>query len=75
MSNQIKTVGDIPDTNDWRLITGSHARNRVLEHVGVNPDDYTHGGIFVRVGEGEYTDVFFFGGSVPYLSKDVTRVY
>jgi hypothetical protein len=77
MSEQtdIQTVADIPDTNDWQLVTGTHEKNHVLEQVGISPKDYFHGGIFVRVGGGEYTDVFFFGGNVPYLSKSVTRIY
>jgi len=77
MSEQtdIQTVADIPDTNDWELFTGSHEKNHVLEHVGINPENYSHGSIFVKVGNGDYETVFFFGGNVPWLSKSVTRIY
>jgi len=69
-----ETVSDVPDSDAWQLVTGSHERDIILEHIGEYPEDWSHGGLFVRSCEGAYTDVLFFGGTVPYLHKDVTRV-
>jgi len=74
MSDPIETVGDVPNDDEWALVTGAHERDRVLEHVGEDPDDWSHVGLFVRVGEGEYTDVLAFAGNTPYLQKSVTRI-
>jgi hypothetical protein len=71
--SDIQTVSDIPE--NYQLITGSHERDTVLSHVGIDPQEYSHGSIFVRVNQAEYTDVYFFGGNVPYLAKSVTKIY
>jgi len=68
----ITNISQVPDS--YTLVTGGHERNRVLEHIKESPDDYSHGSLFVDTGEGEYTDVLFFGGNVPYLYKGVTQV-
>jgi hypothetical protein len=72
MSEDITTVADVPES--YSLITGSHERDVVLSHVGIEADDYSHGSLFVDTNSGEYTDVLFFSGNVPRLSKDITRL-
>jgi len=69
-----ETVSDVPDSDEWVLVTGSHERDIILDHIREDPSDWSHGSLFVRSYEGAYTDVLFFGGTVPYLNKDVTRV-
>jgi hypothetical protein len=70
--SDINTVSDIPE--GYTLIDGIHERNHVLEHIGEDPEDWSHGSLFVKTSKGEYTSVYFFGGNVPYLYKDVTKV-
>jgi hypothetical protein len=70
--SDIQTVADMPE--DYSLITGSHERNHVLKHIGETPEDWSHGSLFVTTLEGEYDNVLFFSGNVPYLHKDVTRI-
>lgn len=71
-SDTIETASDVPD--NYMLVTGSHERDMILDHIGETVSDWSHGSLFVYTGEGEYTDVLFFGGNVPKLSKDVTRI-
>lgn len=68
----IDTVKDIPE--NYTLVTESHERDQILEHIGENPEGWSHGSLFVLVENAEYTDVLFFAGNVPYLYKNVTRV-
>lgn len=72
MAETINTVKDVPD--DYTLVTGTYERNTVLTHIGEDISDWAHGSLFVRTGEGEYTDVLFFAGNTPYLRKGVTRI-
>lgn len=71
---EFDTVADVPSDDEWVLVTGRHEVAHVLDSVGVDADDYSHGSVFARVGDGEYTDVLFFSGCVPYLHKPVTRL-
>lgn len=70
---EVATVSDVPD--DYLMLEGTHSRDTALQHVGLDPDDYSHGSLFVQTAAGEYTDILFFGGCVPYLQKRVTRIY
>ena len=68
----IRTVSDIG--NDYQLITGTHDRNIILDHIGEDIDKWSHGSLFVKTHEGTYSDVLFFAGNTPYLNKSVTRI-
>jgi hypothetical protein len=75
MSEQkFDTVRDIPDKGPWELVTGSHERDHIIRHIGKDPSDYAHMGLFVKVVNGDYQEVLAFAGNVPYLYKRVTRV-
>lgn len=65
-------VRDIPNGDGWSIVSGSHECAHVLEHIGEAPEDWSHGSLFVRTEDGDYTDVVFFAGNVPYLDKFVT---
>lgn len=72
MSQEIETVADVPD--EYSLVVGAYERDQILEHANVDPDDYSHGQLFVTTDEGEYDNILFFPGQTPYLDKDVTRI-
>jgi hypothetical protein len=74
MQEEIRTVADVPAGDEWVIVDGSDERDRVLKSIGEDPQEWSHGSLFVRVGEGEYTDVMFYSGNVPYLHKMVTRI-
>lgn len=71
---EIETVADVPNGDGWGMVSGSHEVNSILEHIGEDLEDWSHGSLFVRVSDGEYTDVLFYSGNTPYLNKMVTRI-
>lgn len=68
-----KTIADIPDEG-YQLITDSQDVFEVLAYLGneVLADDYQ--GLFVKVGEGDYEEVYAFAGTVPELHKPVEKL-
>jgi hypothetical protein len=74
MSQKFNTVSDIPDKGPWELVTGSHEKAHIIRHIGKDPEDYAHMGLFVKVENADYTEVWAFSGNVPYLYKRVSRV-
>lgn len=62
-------IKDIPD--DFILITDSQDVKPIIEYLGI--DDKFHGvdSFFVRIENGDYTDVYGFSGIVPNLDKTV----
>ena len=67
-----KTINLIPE--DYQLVTDSQDVKAVFESIG-QPDLYEqYQGAFVRIQDGDYTDVYAFCGIVPYLSKLATKV-
>lgn len=54
------------------LVTDSQDTDAIREHIGRKASGYDS--FFVRVENGEYTEVWGFAGIVPYNSKLVTRV-
>jgi len=72
MQAQIYTVADVP--TDYTLLENHESVMHVFEHIDVDTEKYRHGGMFVRTEDGEYTDVLWFNGVVPYLHKSITRL-
>jgi len=71
-------IKDIQEREDLALINGGYEVNQVFKSL---PYKYTvekYGrlnGLFVKVGEGEYTEVYGFEGIIPYLEKGLYLVY
>jgi hypothetical protein len=72
MEQKITTVGKVPE--DYTLLQNHDSVMHVLDHIDVDAEDYRHGHMFVRTQNGEYTDVLWFNGVVPYLHKSITRL-
>lgn len=54
------------------FVSDSQDARAVKEHVGALAEDYDS--FFVKVGDGEYTEVWGMCGIVPRLSNLVTRI-
>lgn len=66
-------IRNIPENH--ALVTDSQDVQAVLTSIGkleLYDEGYT--GLFVLESEGEYTSVYAFVGSVPYLSKLATKI-
>lgn len=60
----------------FQLITDSQDVNEVLLHIGKTRTCKKHGieGLYVKQHEGDYTDVYGFKGTVPYLYKSLVKL-
>jgi len=68
----MNTVADIPDSHT--LISDGREQSQIIESIGEDPSDWSHGRVFVRVENAEYRSVVWFPGVVPYLQKRVTEI-
>lgn len=65
-------ISDIQNRPELALVTDSQDVRAVKEMLGFGKELKEleeFGGLFVKVGEGEYTEVYGFHGSVPDLGK------
>ena len=68
------TVKDFQDRDDYILVQTDHAVKAVLESIGM-PEawpEFDH--LLVKVGEGEFEEVYGIDG-IPYLWKEAVKLY
>lgn len=68
----VETVADVPE--GLTLVTGAHETQEILELAGVSDQVDRRGSVFVGTSQGEYSDIYWFPGCVPYLSKPVRKL-
>jgi len=70
----IGTIRDINDRKDLILVDTSQDVEEIKKYLGSPPwfDDF--GGCFVKVGEGDYEEIYCYEGSVPYLEKTLYKI-
>jgi len=73
MNMNMNTVADIPDSHT--LVSDGEEQSFILERIGEDPDDWSHGRVFVDTNNGEYSSVVWFPGIVPDLQKPVTEIH
>lgn len=66
------TISDLNDRDDLQLITDSQDVEAVKQNLGPAAKDFD--GFLVKVGEGEYVEVYGFMGSTPELWKPAIRL-
>lgn len=65
-------IGDLTDP-DLMLVTDSQDVKAIKENVpGANDPDFD--GFFVKIKDGDYSEVYGFAGTVPYNYKEVLRI-
>lgn len=67
----IEDIQKDPKLADLILVTNSQDVDFIADYLQLK-DRTRYGGFFVRVENGEYTKVYGFEGTVPYLWKHVT---
>lgn len=70
-------ISDIQNRSDLSLVTDSQDVRAVKEMLGsgkelTDLDEFD--GLFVKVGEGKYTEVYGFSGTVPVLNKRLSCI-
>ena len=70
------TINDIQSRNDLVLVTNPSDVEAVKQYLTKEELDKAVDldGFFVKVGEGEYTEIYGFLGIVPNLWKDLFRI-
>lgn len=67
-----RTVGDLQHRNDLTHVVDSQDVQALKEHVGKKANAYDS--FLASVGDGDYKEVYGMEGTVPHLSKRVTRI-
>jgi hypothetical protein len=67
-----KLVSDLTDP-DLMLLTDSQDINSVKEHIG-SPEWFDYGCLFVKVEDGDYSEIYGCDRSVPYLNEWVDTI-
>lgn len=68
---KMTTVQDLQEDQDLILVVDSQEINHIRELEGIKED---YGCLFVKVGEGEYTEIYGLKESVPYLWLTVEKL-
>jgi len=68
----VGTIATIADRLDLVLVTDSQDSASIRDHLGLEPDSVDS--FFVKVEDGDYTEVYGFDGIVPGLGKNLYRI-
>jgi len=68
------TIEDIQNREDLSLATDLQDTEFIKEYLGNHEDIEDFDGFFVNVKDGEYTEIYGFEGSVPYLYKSLWKI-
>lgn len=68
------TIRDIQNRKDLILVDLSQDVRAIKEYLGNHPDLKDFNGFFVKIHNGDYTEIFAYEGTVPYLDKELWKV-
>ncbi len=68
------TVEDIKDRDDLQLVSVDTEVNTIKEFFGNNEDINEFDGFFVKVGDGEYEEIYAFKGTVPNYDDELWKL-
>ena len=68
------TISTLNNRTDLQLVTDSQDTSAIRFDFGPEWIGFEYDSYFVKVTDGEYEEIWGFCGTVPYLSKLVTRV-
>lgn len=68
------TIADINEKPEYLLITDSQDVKAVFDHIGDTNLYEEYQGLFVKLGDGEYLEIWGFSGQVPLLHKLIERL-
>ena len=67
-------VKDLEDRKDLIFVSDSQDVQAIREYLGHKYDD-DYDSYFVKVGEGEYEEVYGMYGIIPYLKEQVYKIF
>jgi hypothetical protein len=68
----VRTIANLQGA-EYTLVTDSQEVTDTLDTIGKRTEDYD--GLLVKVGDGDYDEVWGFCGTTPYLSKLTKLIY
>ena len=68
------TVADLKNRHDLGFVSDSQDVEVVKDQFGHSPEVEDFDAFFVKVGNGEYSEVYGIEGTVPYFTKSIYRV-
>lgn len=68
------TIFNLDSRRDLQLVTDSQDTEAVKEYFGNDPNVQDFDGFFVKVEDGDYTEVYGFYGGVPRSYLDVFKI-
>lgn len=74
MENTLTTVANLNTRHDLTFISDSQDVEALKEHLGKNSIAQDYDSFFVKVENGDYTEIYGMAGIVPYLSKLVRKI-
>jgi len=72
-SKREKVVSDLESDPDLMLLSDSQDIQAVADYLG-NPDWFDYGCLFVKVDDGDYSEIYGCESSVPYLTEWVDTI-
>jgi len=69
------TVKDIQDRDDLIFVDESQNVRAIKEHFGNASEVQECDAFFVKIEDGEYTEVYCMEGIVPYLDKTLCKIW
>ena len=67
-------IKDIQNRNDLQLVTDSQDVKEIWDYFGNRSNATMFEGFFVKVEEGDYSEVYGFHGIVPELQKELYKI-
>ena len=74
---RVKDAGTVQNLNkrkDLILVTDSQDVKAIKDHLGHHEDVEDFDGFFVKIEDGDYSEIYGFEGSVPWLGKSVYNI-
>jgi hypothetical protein len=68
----IRTIADLNLRTDLTLVTNSQDVEQAYYYMGMPPKQGMS--LFVKIEDGEYSEVYEFEGEVPFLNKSVEQI-
>jgi hypothetical protein len=65
----IGSIASINDRDDLILVNDSYEIDQIWEYLGIDPEPLGLYGLFVKIENGDYSEIYAYSGSLSNLSK------
>ena len=70
-------ISDLNSRHDLQFVSDSQDVEAIKNYVGIKPTDAinTYDSFFVKIQDGEYVELYGMVGIIPYLDKEVVKIF